>query len=181
MKIAQMGQPVLREIAKPLTQKQIQSPEIKALISDMIETMEDAEGVGLAAPQVFQPLQLAIISLKTDSDRYDDVPDHPLTVFINPVIKILDSTPQGFWEGCLSVPGLRGYVERPKSIQVEYLNQKGKPEILMAEGFLATVIQHELDHLFGVLYVDKLKDSKMFAFQKEYDRYFYTDETQEID
>ncbi len=176
-----MGHPILRQVAKPLTLAQIKSPEIKALIQDMIETMHDAEGVGLAAPQVYQSIQMAIIGLESESSRYADVPDYPLTVVFNPTITVVDPTPQGFWEGCLSVSGLRGYVERPKAVRVDFTNIEGKPESIVAEGFLATVLQHELDHLFGVLYVDKLKDPKMFAFQKEYDRFFYKDDVEEID
>jgi peptide deformylase len=98
-----------------------------------------------------------------------------LLVIWNARVKVLDPTPSGFWEGCLSVPGLRGYVERPSKIEVNYLDERGKPQTRIAEGFLATVFQHELDHLDGVLYVDKVADKAKFAFTEEYARYHVED------
>ena len=92
------------------------------------------------------------------------------TVF-NPRTTVLDPTPAGYWEGCLSVPGMRGYVERPRRVRVDYLDEAAKPARVVAEGFLATVFQHELDHLDGVLYVDRLADPKLFAFNEEFNRY----------
>ncbi len=173
--VIRMGHPLLRQIATPLSTEEIQSSEVQSLIKDMIDTMREEGGIGIAAPQIAIPKQLTIIEIPTDSERYPDAPSSELMVIINPEIKVLDKTLQGFWEGCLSVPQLRGYVERPRKVQVDYLDEFANPQTIIAEGFLATVFQHELDHLFGVLYVDHLKDSKKFSFLEEFDQ-FWADE-----
>ncbi len=175
LKVARMGHPVLREVARELTPQEIKSDEIRRLVEDMIETMHEYSGVGLAAPQVHRPLQLAVIEFEDDNPRYPDAGAQGLTVFINPRITVLDGKEQGFWEGCLSVPELRGLVYRPRKVQVDYLDLEGKPQQLVAEDFLATVVQHELDHLQGTLYVDKIKDLKKFSFIEEYHRYWQPD------
>jgi peptide deformylase len=124
----------------------------------------------LAAPQVHESVRLAVIEYD-DDEREPGGGAQPLRVIWNARVKVLDPTPSGFWEGCLSVPGLRGFVERPSKIEVNYLDERGKPQSLVAEGFLATVFQHELDHLDGVLYVDRITDKTRFAFSEEYARY----------
>jgi len=167
-KIARMGHPVLRQKCRDVTREEISSPEMRRLVRDMIETMHDYGGVGLAAPQVYESVRLAIIEY---GDETEEGAGQPLLVIWNARVKVLDPTPSGFWEGCLSVPGLRGYVERPSKIEVNYLDERGKPQTLVADGFLATVFQHELDHLDGVLYVDKVADKAKFAFTEEYARY----------
>jgi peptide deformylase len=166
-----MGHPVLRLKAKPIDSKMIGSAALEKLIQDMTETLHETGGVGLAAPQVHESVQLAIVEFKEDSSRYPDMGNQPLTVFINPVITILDEETKPFWEGCLSVPELRGLVERPRKIRVDYLDRKGEKVSMVAEDFLATVLQHELDHLSGILFIDKLKDTKKLAFLDEYRRY----------
>jgi peptide deformylase len=170
-KIARMGHPVLREKTREVTRDEISSPEIKRLVRDMVETMHEYGGVGLAAPQVHEAVRLAVIEFEEGSGRYDNDSGQSLLVVFNARVKVLDPTLSGFWEGCLSVPGLRGYVERPSKIEVSYLDEKGKPKSLVAEGFLATVFQHELDHLDGTLYVDRITDKTKFAFTEEYGRY----------
>ena len=170
-KIARLGHPVLRKKTREVTREEISSPEMRRLVKDMVETMHEYGGVGLAAPQVHEPVRLAIIEFDADDGRYDTGEVQPLLVIWNARVKVLDETPAGFWEGCLSVPGLRGYVERPSKIEVSYLDERGKPQTLQADGFLATVFQHELDHLDGVLYVDKVVDKTKFAFSEEYARY----------
>lgn len=178
-----MGHPVLRKIGKTLTSTEIKSEEIQRLIADMHETMIEYEGIGLAAPQVHESLQLAIIEFADDSERYPGMGAQGLTVFINPKITVLDTTEQGFWEGCLSVPELRGLVFRPRKVQVEYLDEKAKPQKIVAEGFLATVIQHELDHLQGTLFVDRLKNAPgqtPIAFVEEYQRYLAPQEGDDV-
>jgi peptide deformylase len=180
LKVARMGHPVLREIARDLTPKEIQSPEIRRLVEDMIETMHEYSGIGLAAPQVHQSLQIAVIEFEEDNPRYPDAGAQGLTVFINPKMTVLDEKEQGYWEGCLSVPELRGLVYRPRKVQVDYLDLDGKPQQLVAEEFLATVVQHELDHLQGTLYVDKIRDLKKFSFIEEYNRYWLPDEDDEV-
>lgn len=173
-KIARMGHPVLRQKARALTQEEIASPEIRRLVQDMVETMADVGGIGLAAPQIHESIQLAIIGFESDNSRYPEMGSQPLSVFINPEITVLDSTTQSFWEGCLSVPELRGLVHRPRKVQVDYLDLEGKAQSVTAEGFLATVFQHELDHLAGVLYVDRVQStpgSTPLAFTEEYQRF----------
>jgi peptide deformylase len=169
-KIARLGHPVLRQKCRDVTREEISSPDMRRLVRDMIDTMHDYGGVGLAAPQVHESVRLAIIEYSEDSNRYN-AESQPLLVIWNARVKVLDPTLSGFWEGCLSVPGLRGYVERPSKIEVNYLDERGKPQTRVVEGFLATVFQHELDHLDGTLYVDKITDKTKFAFNDEYARY----------
>lgn len=171
-KIARMGHPVLRQPARDLKPAEIRSPVIRQLVEDMIETMEEYGGIGLAAPQIHEPLRVAIIGYEGDNPRYRDQGKQPLTVIFNPRTKVLDETRQGFWEGCLSVPDLRGLVRRPRKIQVDYLDQDAKPQTIVAEDFLATVFQHELDHLDGVLYLDRVEDRTKIAFNDEYQKYW---------
>jgi peptide deformylase len=170
-KIARLGHPVLRQRAREVTREEISSPEMRRLLKDMIDTMHEYGGVGLAAPQVHEPVRLAVIEFEADNGRYDTGEQQSLLVIFNARVKVLDETRSGFWEGCLSVPGMRGYVERPSKIEVNYLDEKGKPHTITAEGFLATVFQHELDHLDGVLYVDKIADKSKFSFTEEYTRF----------
>lgn len=171
LEIIRMGHPVLREIARPLSQEEIHSPEITQLIRDMTETLHDSGGIGLAAPQVNVSVQLAIIEIDEVPGRYGNQPEIPLTVYINPEITVLTPDEAGYWEGCLSVPGLRGWVERPQHIRVDYLNLKGEPEQIILEGFLATVFQHEFDHLLGKLYIDRMKDMRLLSFEEELAEY----------
>jgi len=177
-KIARLGHPVLRQKCRDVTREELSTPEMRRLVRDMIDTMHDYGGVGLAAPQVHESVRLAIIEYADDlvaDDAGASEASQPLLVIWNARVKVLDPTPAGFWEGCLSVPGLRGYVERPSKIEVNYLDERGKPQTRIAEGFLATVFQHELDHLDGVLYVDKIADKSKFAFTEEYARYHVED------
>jgi peptide deformylase len=169
-KVARLGHPVLRQKTREVTREEISSPEMRRLVKDMVETMHEYGGVGLAAPQVHESVRLAIIEYEGD-ERAEQSGAQPLLVIWNARVKVLDEAKAGFWEGCLSVPGLRGYVERPSKIEVSYLDERGKPQTLIASGFLATVFQHELDHLDGVLYVDKISDPAKFAFIEEYGRY----------
>ena len=180
LKVARMGHPVLRQKAREIERREIGGPELERLIEDMIETMHEYTGIGLAAPQVHHSVKLAIIELAEDNPRYPDQVAQPLSVFINPKITVLDPAEQGFWEGCLSVPEMRGYVERPRKIRVDYLDRSGKPSSFEAEDFLATVFQHELDHLDGVLYIDRIKDTTKLAFLEEYRRYWLPDEDEEL-
>jgi len=163
--IIRMGHPTLRRIARPLTGEELGSEHIRSLVEDMVDTLHQAGGIGLAAPQVNQSLRLAIIEIAGGATRYGEIPAVPLTVFANPEIEVLDTRTAGYWEGCLSVPGLRGYVERPQQIRVRALDLRGKPFELELEGFLATVFQHEFDHLDGKLYIDRLKDSALLVFE----------------
>jgi peptide deformylase len=177
-KIAQMGEPVLRRVARPLSVEELKSPAIQTLIDDMIDTMHDADGVGLAAPQVYESIQVCVIEI-TKNPRYPDALDIPLTVLVNPVITpqvesplddLAEADSIAMFEGCLSVTGLRGQVVRPRRVRVQALDRHGSSLDFVWEGVRATVVQHETDHLKGVLYVD-LADSKTLTFLREYERY----------
>jgi peptide deformylase len=179
-KIIRMGHPLLRQVARPLTDAEIRSDGITRLIDDMIDTLQDYGGIGLAAPQIGESIRLAIVEIEGDGSRYGDIPAMPLTVFINPEITVLDPATRGYWEGCLSVPGLRGFVERPQHVSVRYLDAAGRPQALELEGFLATVFQHEFDHLDGRLYIDRMTDSRLLAFEEEFARYLAPQEDVEL-
>jgi peptide deformylase len=173
LKVAQMGHPILRQVSKKVEIKEITHPSTRKLIADMIETMREYNGVGLAAPQVHESLQIAVMEIN-DNPRYPDEETVPVTVFINPVITPLTEELMEVWEGCLSVPGMRGAVKRPSKIRLQALNERGEQIDKIYEGFSAIAVQHETDHLFGVLYVDRLVDSKQFAFTPEYLKYHLT-------
>lgn len=166
-----MGHPVLRQRARELTPDEIRDPELERLVVDMIDTLRDYGGIGLAAPQIGESVRVAIIEIEGGPSRYGEIPSMPLSVFINPEIEVLEGDTRGLWEGCLSVPGLRGYVERPQHVRVAYTDLEGDPYELELEGFFATVFQHELDHLDGTLYVDRLSDTRLLAFDAEFERY----------
>lgn len=175
-KVVRMGHPVLRETAKPLSPEEILSDETKQLIQDLFDTMEAEDGIGIAAPQIGVSKQIALVGVPEDSERYPESDETPLYVVINPEISVVDETPQGFWEGCLSVPGLRGYVERPRKVRVDFTNQNGEKESLTLDDFNATVFQHELDHLFGILYVDRVKDTKQLMYTEEFSEFHAPEE-----
>ena len=176
LKIARMGHPVLAQIARPVADPT--APEIRHLVNDMVETMMDANGAGLAAPQVHVPLRLVIFQApgeRTGLSQEDgglaqvEKFDHtaPLTCLINPEILVLDLEPEGGWEGCLSVPGLRGYVERPAHIRYRGFGLDGKLIERSARGFHARVVQHEVDHLDGRLYPSRMSDLSKLVFESE--------------
>jgi peptide deformylase len=163
--IIRMGHPTLRQVARPLRRQELGGEEWSALVDDMVETMQQAGGIGLAAPQVGVAVRLAVIKVPGGPTRYGEIQAQPLTVFVNPEIEVLAAQTAGYWEGCLSIPGLRGYVERPQSVRVRALDLRGEPFALDLHGFLATVVQHEFDHLDGKLYVDRLKSSSLLVFE----------------
>lgn len=163
-----MGNPILRIEAENILPHEFNTVDLKNLICDLTDSMNHYGGIGIAAPQIGVSKKIAVIELKPDNERYEIKDGFPFTVFINPKLTILDQTLQGYWEGCLSVPGLRGFVERPKSVKIEYQNENGEKKELIAHEFLATVIQHELDHLFGQLYIDRLKDLTKLSYNEEY-------------
>jgi peptide deformylase len=180
LKIARMGHPVLSARARAVPDPR--APEIRHLVNDMVETMIDAGGAGLAAPQVQVPLRVVVFQAPRErsepsinSGRSDpglsDVEkfDHtcPLTVLINPEIEVLDAAPEGGWEGCLSVPGLRGWVERPAHIRYRGLGLEGETIEREARGFHARVVQHECDHLDGRLYPSRMADLSRLIFESE--------------
>ena len=173
-KIARMGHPVLRKPTLPVNDPL--DPEVQRLIDDMIETMIDANGAGLAAPQVYESLRLVIFQApgeRTEATDGEEAFDHtaPLTVLINPVIEVLDQDMQTGWEGCLSVPGLRGAVARHNHIRYSGLDRAGKPLSRVARGFHARVVQHECDHLDGILYPQRMHDLSQLLFETEIGHY----------
>lgn len=161
-----MGHPVLRKKAEPVPVKEIKSEKIQALIQDMIETMFEYDGRGLAAPQINESLQIVVMIWDFDEGKKPH-----LMCLINPEIKFETDAETAYWEGCLSVPGMRGKVSRPNKISVSALDQKGKEVKFVAEGFAATVIQHECDHLLGKLYIDRMTDLSLLVFNKEFSKY----------
>ncbi len=177
LKVARMGHPVLRQKCTPIDPDKITGPEVQRLIRDLFETMVEYSGVGLAAPQVHQPVQLVIAGGEADDEGQPQY-----RVLINPVVTALDQDNRlGMYEGCLSLPGLRGWVERPATVKVEAYNEKGATIEFTLEGFAAVVIQHECDHLDGVLYVDRIEDMTKFAFEQEADRFHEQDLQSEDD
>src|SRR4051812_47803840 len=179
--VLKMGNPLLRQKARELSSEEIASKWFNELIRDMVETMHSEEGVGLAAPQIGESVRVSVIEFEGDNERYPDMGAQKLSVFVNPVIRVLDPDTEGFWEGCLSVPGLRGYVERPKKVSVSYLDENGKPKSLVADGFMAIVLQHEFDHLDGVLYIDRITDKTKIAYIEEYREFvLQNDDDQEV-
>lgn len=161
-----MGHPVLRKVAEPVPVKDIKSPPIQSLIQDMIETMMEYDGRGLAAPQIHESLQVVILIWDFEPEKKPQ-----LMCLINPVTKPVTEETSTHWEGCLSVPGLRGKVTRPNKLSVEAYDQNGKKLSFIAEGFAATVIQHECDHLIGKLYIDRMTDMTTLVFNKEFGRF----------
>ena len=163
---------MLRTRAVEIDAATLGTASFAGLVGDLIDTMHAEGGIGIAAPQIGESVRVAIIEIDAASTRYPDMSAFPLTLFVNPRVTVVDAAEQGFWEGCLSVPGLRGYVSRPREVRVEYLDGDGTPRLLEAEGFLATVVQHELDHLDGVLFVDRVRDTRRLATVENYARYW---------
>ena len=155
LKIVRMGHPVLLREAEPVPDPT--APEIRRLIADMVETMRDAQGLGLAAPQVYLPLRLFVWRGE----------DNTASALINPEIEPLGDETASHWEGCLSIPGLRGCVTRPKRVRYRGLDGEGRPVEGEADGMVARVMQHENDHLDGVLYTMRMDDFALFGFTEE--------------
>lgn len=173
--VIRMGHPTLRQVARELTPEEITSEATAQLIEDMRDTLHAQGGIGLAAPQVNVPVRLAVIEMEEGTNRYGDVEAHGFSVYINPVLRPQPGPEAGYWEGCLSIPGMRGYVERPQHLIVDYQDTDGTPHSVEVTGFLATVFQHEFDHLDGTLYIDRLKDTRLLAFDDEYTQFIEGD------
>jgi peptide deformylase len=170
LKVARLGFPSIRVQAKPVPMERIRTRDFQKLIDDMVETMKEYRGVGLAAPQVHLPLQLAVLEVEAHP-RDPDMPAVPLTVLINPVVTVLDQTPIEEWEGCLSIPDLRGLVPRFKRVRVQALGRNAEQLEIVADDFHARVIQHETDHLKGEVYLDRMPDIKRLGFIDEWQRF----------
>lgn len=168
-KILRVGNPLLRKPSEDVTEDEVITKDFKKLIRDMFETMKHAEGVGLAAPQIGILKKILVVGMESENRRYKEAPEVPSQIVLNPVIEPLTEEVSGFWEGCLSVPGLRGYVERPTKIKMTWRDEKFEEHSEVIHGFRAVVLQHECDHLDGTLYIDRLKSSKLFGFNEEID------------
>jgi peptide deformylase len=177
LKISQVGEPVLRQPARPLAVEEILSPPIQQLIELMRDTMQDAPGVGLAAPQIGLPLQLAVIEDRIEYHR--DIPAEqlaarrrvpiPFHVIINPQLSIANTAEIAFFEGCLSLTGFVALVPRALAVQVHCMNERGDPLVIQAEGWYARILQHEIDHLNGTLYIDHMA-ARSFMTSSNYTR-----------
>jgi len=168
LKIARMGHPALMCRAEPVTDPA--SPEIRRLVADMLETMIDAGGAGLAAPQVHVPLRVVVFQAPAErSEGQSELYDHtaPLTVLINPVVEVIGPEREGGWEGCLSVPGMRGFVDRPAHIRYRGVDHEAHEIERVAKGFHARVVQHDCDHLVGILYPQRMSDLTKLIFESE--------------
>ena len=170
LKVARMGHPVLRERARPIAKSDLRDPLMQKLIDDMIDTMHEYHGVGLAAPQVHEGFRLFVALLDDEPG-----PKSEATVIINPEIVPSGSKEEG-WEGCLSIPDIRGMVPRFTEIGVSALDRNGKPIELRVKNFPARVVQHETDHLDGVLFFDRMTSMQSLTFLDEYSRYHAKDE-----
>lgn len=171
LRIAKMGNPVLRQAAGTVTEDELLDPATQRLIDDMIETMRDADGIGLAAPQVHVSKRIQVVEIRANK-RYPTAPSFPLMVLVNPEVEPLTSDLIEAWEGCLSVDDLRGKVRRPAAVAVRYLDRFGEPREFEFEGFPAVVVQHETDHLVGKLFVDRMSDMSTLTHLREWERYW---------
>ncbi len=174
LKVARIGHPVVRAMAQPVPKQAFRDRLLQKLIDDMRETLHEYEGVGLAAPQVHEGLRLAVIEVPGSDERAQA--EVPFFVLANPVVMPLSDELENGWEGCLSVPDLRGIVPRHKRLRLEALDRRGKPYSLEAEGFFARVIQHECDHLDGRVYLDRMADLRSLTFIKEFEDHVAKDE-----
>jgi peptide deformylase len=172
LKVARMGHPVLRARAAAVDRATLRTPDVQKLIDDMIETMTEYHGVGLAAPQVHEGVRIFVASL--DMERGEE-PSEPIAI-VNPEIIPVGSETVEDWEGCLSIPDIRGKVPRFHEIKVKALDRDGERIELRARGFSARIIQHETDHLDGVLFFDRMRAFETLTFLEEYSRYWTRDE-----
>ena len=166
LKVSRMGHPVLRKRTVLVQPDEIDTPSMQRLIDDMFDTMNEYVGIGLAAPQVHQERRLFVAGVDGPNSTMQPV------VMINPEIEVIDDEKEEDWEGCLSIPDIRGKVLRAKNIRVRFLDRHGRSQQLTATGFPARVIQHETDHLNGVLFVDRMTSFDSLTFLEEYGRYW---------
>jgi peptide deformylase len=168
--VVEIGDPVLRRQARELTRDEISSPEIQTLIDDLIETKRATHGAGIAAPQVGESVRVAVVEVEEGNPRYPYKPPEPLTVLINPTIEPLDDQLIEINEGCLSVPNLRGTLQRHLEVRVRYIDRDGTGHEVVKRGLTAGTFQHEVDHLDGILFVDRA-DPRTFATWEQFDRH----------
>ncbi|MBT3268745.1 peptide deformylase [Candidatus Poribacteria bacterium] len=170
LKVANMGNPVLRHEAEPVTSRDLKSLPVQQLIDDMIDTLYEYHGVGLAGPQVHECKRIILVDRSAGED-----PDGGMLVLVNPVVTEASDATEEDWEGCLSIPDIRGRVPRASQIVVESKDRKGRDQTHSVSGFTARIMQHEIDHLDGVLFLDRMTDMLSLTFLPEYGRYWTDD------
>lgn len=171
LQIAQVGEPVLRQPARELTLDELRSPRWQGFIDDLIETMRHANGAGLAANQVFEPVRICAVEVRAPNPRYPYKPPIPLTVLVNPRITPLGEETFENYEGCLSVPNLRGKVRRRLRVRVEFLDREGREQVREVAGVSAGTYQHECDHLDGTLFLDRVFDPRSLCTWDAFERH----------
>lgn len=171
--IVRLGHPALRTPARSLASAELETPQVQALVDDLFETMEAAGGVGLAAPQVAESLQI-FVYLAVDAQRDQAPGPEARRVLINPMVEPLGGELVDDWEGCLSIPDLRGLVPRLPEVRVHALDRRGERVELAAQGYEARIIQHEFDHLNGIVFLDRMRDLRSLAFRAEWESYLTT-------
>lgn len=169
-KIATLGHPVLREVARPLTREELASPATQSLIDDLVETMRDASGAGIAATQIYERVQVFAVEVR-DNPRYPYKPNYPLTVVVNPKVEALSALTFENFEGCLSIPNLRGRARRFVEVRVAGWDRHGNDVSFEVRGVTAGTFQHEHDHLHGILFTDRLVDTKSLCTWEHFERY----------
>lgn len=172
LKIARLGNPIIRSVTEPVSKEELKTASLQNLIDSMIRTMRDADGVGIAAPQVYVPKRIIVIEVSPDNPRYPHRQAVPLTVIVNPEITSQAEDYHEDWEGCLSVPDFRAKVPRSTSLQVSGLDRDGERLDIHAEDFFARVIQHEVDHLQGKVFLDRLPNLNSLTHLREYQKYW---------
>jgi peptide deformylase len=174
LKVSRLGHPVLRTVAQPIDPASISTPAVQRLIDDMFDTMREYTGVGLAAPQVHQSVRIFVAGIRSRpiGAEISDDEDMPLMALVNPEITLVGASTDLGWEGCLSIPDIRGRVPRAPAVKVKAFDRTGKPIAFTAKGFPARVIQHEFDHLDGILFFDRMKSFESLSYLEEYDRFW---------
>ena len=173
-KIATIGNPILRQPTRAVTKEELASPKMQGFIDDLVETMLDANGAGIAANQVYEPVRICALHVK-DNPRYPYKPNYPLTILVNPKLSpTIEETFMNF-EGCLSVPNLRGEVPRNLGVRVRAMDRHGRDLDFEVKGLTAGTFQHEVDHLYGKLFVDRVVDTKTLCTWQDFERYFQRD------
>lgn len=165
VEIAQLGNPVLRQQAKKV--ENINSDKVSSIINTMLNTLSESNGVGLAAPQISESVCIVIIASRP-SRRYPLAPEMKPVVMINPAFEVLSKNTKKDWEGCLSIPEIRAFVPRYENIKISFIDQQGKLQVLLADGFIARVFQHEYDHLNGLVFLDRVDDNKDIISELEF-------------
>lgn len=169
--ILEVGHPALRERAREISRDEVRSPRVQRLIDEMIDTVRAAGGAGLAANQVNELVRVAVVEVREGNPRYPYKPEIPLTVMVNPTLEPIGGEKAEINEGCLSVPDLRGVVPRFVAVRVRYLDREGSERTEIRRGLAAGTFQHEVDHLDGVLFLDRVRDPATFSTWEQFDRH----------